>query len=200
MSDTLSPKVRIKVNVTGIQFLASETKKRNVTLKGARAAGKILIAAARGAAPKRKGSGALKSAQGVRVAKGTKAGTTASFAVQGAKKKVDKMVTLPGRKKPVRVVPAFYDHLVQLGTKAHALGKGESLGRAATKRRGAIAKTAQTTGKKHPGTAANPYRKRAWEAVKDRAGDAAVQAMGKAVKAEIAKQSAKVFAAATGGK
>lgn len=193
----ISPKVKVKVNVDGLMSLASEAKKRNVTLKGAKAAGKILQVAARAGAPKRPGSGALKHAQGVRAAKGTRAGTTASYAVQGAKKKVDKTVKLKGRRKATRVVPAFYDHLVQLGTKPHALGKGESLGRDATKRRKAVVRTGQTGGK-HPGAKKNPYRERAWNLVKGRAAAAALAAMGAACRAEIAKQAKKVFAKATG--
>lgn len=192
------PGVKVTTNVAGLQFLASEVKKRTVTLAGAKAAGKVLKLAARVGVPRRAGSGALRQAQGVKAAKGTKAGTTASFAVQGARKKVDKMVRLKGRKKATRVVPAFYDHLVQLGTRPHALGKGESLGRDATKRRKAVVRTAQGSGK-HPGARANPYRKRAWEAVKEPAAAAAMKAMGAAVRKAIAQQAARVFAKATGG-
>ena len=190
-------RVSVKTDVSGIKAVVSAAKSRAITLAGAKAAGKPLKNAARSAAPKRPGSGALKQAQGVKAAKGTKSGSTASYAVQGARKKVVKLVKVRGRKKPVKAVPAFYDHLVQLGTKPHALGKGESLGRAATKRRKAVVKTAQTSGK-HPGTAPNPYRRRAWESVKGAAGAAAVAAMGKATQKEIDRQAAKVRAKAGG--
>ncbi len=187
----IGPQVRVKVDLSGIEAVISAARQRGITLAGAKAAGKLLKNAARSAAPKRPGSGALKQAQGVRAAKGTKQGTTASFAVQGAKKKIDKMVVVRGRKKAQRVVPAFYDHLVQLGTRPHALGKGESLGRDATKRRKAIVRTGQTTGK-HPGAKKNPYRKRAWETVKGPAGAAALKAMGGATQKEIDRQGAKI--------
>lgn len=184
---------KVEVDVSGLEALSSEAKKRNVTIHGARAAGKVLLPAARAGAPKRPGSGALRRAQGVLVKKGTRSGTTASFAVQGARKKVDRMIVVRGRKKAQRVVPAFYDHLVQLGTRPHALGKGESLGRDATKRRKAIVRTGQGSGK-HPGAKKNPYRERAWGAVSARAGTAALAAMDVALVKEIAKQSARLAA------
>ncbi len=185
-------RVTVKTDTSGIDAVISVARQRGITLAGAKAAGKPLKNAARSGAPKRPGSGTLKQAQGIKAAKGTKAGTTASFAVQGARKKVVKMVKLRGKKKPVKVVPAFYDHLVQLGTRPHALGKGESLGRDVTKRRKtAVVRTGQTTGK-HPGAKANPYRKRAWESVKNQAGAAAMKAMGAATQKEIDRQAAKI--------
>lgn len=201
MASKFGVSVKVTTHVDGIQFLSTEAKKRNITLAGAKAAGKVLRTAARSAAPRRKGKGggSLRQAQGVLVKKGKK-GLTVSFAVQGAKKKLAKMVVFKGRKKPQRVVPAFYDHLVQLGTKAHRLGKGESLGRDATKRRKAIVRTSQSTGGKHPGTKGRPYRKQAYERVKGQAAAAAIAAMRVAVKRAIQKQAAKVFAKATGGR
>lgn len=197
----LTISTKVVTSVDGIQFLVTEAAKRNITFVGAKAAGKILKAAAKSAAPRRKGrgGGSLRQAQGVLVKKGKK-GLTVAFAVQGARKKAVKMVVLKGRNKPQRVIPAFYDHLVQLGTKAHRLGKGESTGREATKRRKAIVRTSQTTGGKHPGTKADPYRKRAWEAVKGPAAAASMAAMQVAAKKAIQKQAAKVFAKATGAK
>ena len=191
-------RVSVKTDVSGIEAVISAARTRGITLAGAKAAGKLLKNAARSTAPKRPGSGTLKQAQGVLAKKGTKQGTTASFAVQGARKKVVKMVKLRGKKKPVKVVPAFYDHLVQLGTRPHAIGKGESLGRDITKRRKtAVVRTGQSTGK-HPGAKANPYRKRAWEGVKAEAGGAAVKAMGAATQKEIDRQTAKIRTRAGG--
>lgn len=197
----LSVSVKVVTKIDGIQFLAGEAKKRTVTLAGAKAAGKILKGAARSAAPRRKGGGggSLKQAQGVRAQKGKK-GLTVSFVVQGAKKKFEKVIKRKGRNKPTRVVPAFYDHLVQLGTRPHRTGKGESLGRDATKRRKAVLRTAQKTGGRHPGTAAYPYRKWAWETVKGPASAAALVAMGAMVRKLIARQARQVFAKATKGK
>lgn len=190
--------VHVVTRTDGINAIVSEAKKRNIALKGARAAGKILRSAARTTAPRRKGrgGGSLKAAQAVLAKKGRR-GLTLAFAVQGAAKKYDRQVLLKGRKKSTRIVPAFYDHLVQLGTRAHRTGKGESLGRTATKRRGVVAATSQAKGGRHPGTRPNPYRKRAWGSVKGLAGQAALTAMGQATQTEIAKQAAKVFAKAT---
>lgn len=175
---------KVAIDTGGITGVASEAKKRNITLKGAKAAGKILKVAARSAAPKR--SGATKRAQAVKAAKGKK-GTTTSYAVQGVKKKFSMQYTPKGRTKSERVVPAFIDHLIQLGTKPHALKKGASLGR---KGKGAAAQV----GKKHPGARPNPYRERAWESVKGEAGAAATAAMGAATQKEIDRQAAKVLA------
>lgn len=188
-------RVSVKTDVSGIAAVITAAKTRGITLAGAKAAGKLLKTAARATAPKRPGSGALKQAQGVKAAKGTKSGTTASYAVQGARKKVVRMVKVRGKRKPVKAVPAFYDHLVQLGTKPHALGKGESLGRSG--KRKTVAKTAQATGK-HPGAKPNPYRERAWAVVKGAAGAAAVAAMGKATQKEIDRQAAKAKSKAGG--
>lgn len=179
-------KATVAVDVSGIEAIVSEAKKRNITLKGAKAAGKILKIAARAEAPSR--SGATKRAQGVKAAKGNK-GATISYAVQGVKKSFSLQYTPPGRNKPQRVVPAFIDHLIQLGTKPHALAKGASLGR---KGKGVTGQV----GKMHPGAKPDPYRKRAWEAVKDQAGEAAVEAMGVATQKEIDKQAAKIAAKA----
>jgi hypothetical protein len=63
-------------------------------------------------------------------------------------------------------------------------------------RREYSADTNQAGGAKHPGAKKNPYRTRAWEAVKDRAGAEAVAAMGAALAKEIAKQAAKLAAKA----
>lgn len=186
------------VNGSGIDLLTSEAKKRNITLRGAKAAGKLLKIAARAEAPAR--TGALKQAQGVKAAKGTTAGSTASFAVQGARKKVARMVRLPGRKTVSRVVPAFYDHLVQLGTKSHSLAKGANVARPARAGKKATAAVGQAAGRMHPGATANPYRRRAWESVKDRAGEVAVEEMGAATRTAIEKQAAKIAAKAKQGK
>jgi hypothetical protein len=182
---------KVSVDTSGFKFLVAENKKRDVTLKGARAGGKVLERAAKAAAPVRKGSRMLRKAQGVKAAKGRK-GSTLAFAVQGARKRVEATITLPGRKKPERLVPAFYDHVVMGGTAPHSVSKGQRLeqkqkvnkkGRLYGK---AIAQTDQT-GRQHPGARANPYRKRAWESAKSEAGKAALAAMAKEEQRLIAK-------------
>lgn len=183
-------KASVAVDVSGIDAVVSEAKKRNITLKGAKAAGKILKLAARAEAPKR--SGATRRAQGVKAEKGKK-GATTSYAVQGVKKKFSLTWTPPKRTKSYRVVPAFIDHLIQLGTKPHSIAKGAKLAR---KGKAAVGQT----GKPHPGARPNPYRKRAWDQVKDRAGEAAVEAMGEATQKVIDKQAAKIAAKARDAK
>jgi hypothetical protein len=57
---------RVKIDVSGIEAVVSAAKKRDISLKGAKAAAQMLKAAARSAAPKR--AGVLKQAQGVKAA------------------------------------------------------------------------------------------------------------------------------------
>jgi len=167
-------------DVAGMVALVKLSRQRDITLKGVKAGVKVLERAAKAGAPK--ASGALRVAQGNKAKKGRSGGTT-SYAVQGAKTKTEKMVTRKGRRTPTRAVPAFYDHLVNLGTKPHAVGKGSALGRKG-KPAGA------QVGGLHPGTAAQPFRRRAWAAVKDQAGGAALKAMAAAVQSAIAKGGA----------
>lgn len=168
-------------NTSGITDLITLTKTRDVTLKGAKAAGRIVSKAAKSKAPKV--SGALKAAIGVKAAKGTQ-GQTASYAVIGARKKVVKMVTRPGRRKPMKAVAAFYLHLVEKGTQPHQVGKGSKIGR----------KGKETVGKggKHPGTKPRPFLGPAFEATKSEASDAALKAMAEEIQKQIAKASAKI--------
>ena len=182
---------KIRTDVSGILALVGKTKARTITLQGVRAGAKVLLKAARSMAPRRKRSGALRQAQGIKAAKGRR-GNTISYAVQGAKTKFVKMVTPKGYRTPQKTVPANYDHLVEGGTQPHRLGKGESVGRAAVGRRRAVAGTSQTRGGQHPGTKPNPYRKRAYESVKGEVGAAMNRAMAEAIQKEIAKEAARV--------
>lgn len=184
---------KVSVDTSGFKFLVAENKKRDVTLKGAKAGGKVLERAAKATAPTR--TRMLRKAQGVKAAKGRK-GSTIAFAVQGARKRTEAMVVPPGRKKPERVVPAFYDHLVQGGTRPHSVSKGQRLERKQkTNKKGRlygkmVAQTDQT-GRQHPGARANPYRKRAWETVKSEAGRSTLEAMAKEEQRLIVKAAAK---------
>lgn len=181
---------KVNIDTRGFKSVVSEAKTRGITLKGVKAGVRVLQAAAKAEAPRRPGSGALKAAQGVLAKKGRK-GTTISFAVQGARKRVVRYVKLRKYKSPQKVVPAFYDHLVQGGTKPHRLGKGESIGRAARGRQKARAATKQLTGKKHPGTQPNPYRQRAWNAVKNEVASETLRAMGEELRKIVAKSAVK---------
>lgn len=188
---------KVSVNTSGIAFIVAENKRRDVTLKGARAAAKVLERAAKAGSPRR--TGMLHKAQGVIAKKGRK-GTTTSFAVQGAKKRTEKMVVPPGRKKAVRVVPAFYDHLVQGGTRPHSVSKGQRLGRVqkpskAGKLIGRHVEETSQGGTRHPGAKANPYRRRAWQSSQGEAGQAAVAAMGEAERKIFAKAALNTLSA-----
>lgn len=186
---------KAKIDVTGIADLVGKVKSRSITLKGVREGIKKFLPLARAGAPRRPRSGALKQSQGTKAAKGKK-GNTVSYAVQGAKTGFEKMVTPKGKHKPQRAVPAFYDHLVMGGTKPHRLGKGESLGRLSKRGRKAVIRTAQIAGGMHPGTTANPYRKRAWEAAKGYVGAETNRVMGLEVQKVIDANAAKVKAGA----
>ncbi len=202
-------KGRVLINTEGVVGLVSDLQKRNVTLAGAKAAAKVLTKAVRARTPVRRGSGMLKKSQGSLSKKG-KNGLTSSYAVQGARKNFDQTIKLPGRIKPLRVAPKFYEHLVQFGTRPHRTGKDEELSRVRSRKVSNVvtrkkerffyttAATKQTTGKLHPGTKAKPFRLPAWQAVSGEAGAAAVKAMGVALEKEMAKAAKK--AAAKAGK
>lgn len=185
-------KLKVNFDTSGFKGLVNEMQTRRITRLGVKTAIGILEGAARVAAPKRSGSGALQRAQWS-IVKAGKKGKTISFAVQGAVKKAIWFVRLKGYRKPQKVRPEFYDHLVLGGTRAHRLGSGEKLARLAGVSklgrvyRKAIAATAQTTGRLHPGSKPNPYRKRAWNIAKDRAAQAALKKMGEATQRAIAK-------------
>jgi hypothetical protein len=188
---------KVKVSTGGIKFLVEQNKTRDVTLKGVRAAAKVLERAAKREAPKR--TGLLRKAQGTIAKKGRK-GTTTSFAVQGARKRIEAVVVPPGRKKAVRVVPAFYDHLVQGGTKPHSMGKVITEdqefrvpGKLGYKTK--QVRIGQAEGRRHSGAKKNPYRKRAWDASKSEAGEAAVKAMGEAQRKLIIQAATKTLSA-----
>lgn len=159
---------RVVIDTKGIREVVSEAQTRGITLKGVRAGIKILLPVAKAGAPKRPGSGALKQAQGTKAVRGRK-GKTGSYAIQGAKTKVQKTVKVKGTNKPRIAIPAKYDHLVQGGTKPHMVGK-----------------------RKHPGAKPNPYRKRAYEATKSEIGDVVAKTMAQETQKVIAKAAAKM--------
>lgn len=171
----------VTTNTTGLKAITEFVQQRDVTLKGAKAAGKIVAKAAKAGAPKV--SGALKTAIGVKTVKGS-ADDTGSLAIIGARKKISKMVVRPGRRKPVKAVPAFYLHLIEKGTQPHAVGKGS---RVARKGRATVA-----SGGKHPGTAPRPFLGPAFQATKADASDAALKAMGEETQRQIEKIASKM--------
>lgn len=114
-------------------------------------------------------SGALKKAIDMKI----KSGRQTVFGVVGPRSnpKVETTYTEPGRTKARKVVPNFYAHLVEGGTRPHAVGRGSRLQnlRAAMKaaRRGDTkranrAATHRQTGRMHPGTPAVRFLARAF--------------------------------------
>lgn len=128
------------VDMTPAVGLVKSLAQRRIAYKAVTAGARVVQKAAKAAAPKRKGSGALKQSLGVKAAKG-KRGRSLAFAVIGPRKKIVKQIVPPRGKKPRRVVPAFYAHLVELGTRPHAIGTG-----------------------RHPGTKPRPFLRPAYAA------------------------------------
>jgi len=189
---------KVRIDTSGFGFVVAQNRKRGVTQKGARAGGKVLERAVKSAAPKRKGSGALRVAQGIKVGKG-KSGSTTAFAVQGSKKKYSKMAKFPRSKKPVKVVPHLYDHLVQGGTRPHSLKKGSKSNRrrlvpAGLLRFGRMLLSKVSKVKGHPGAKPNPFRKRALSSAKHRIRGAILDAMAEEQRKLIARAAAKLGA------
>ena len=198
---------RVVIDTSGFKDLVKIAESRSITLKGVKAGIKLLQIAAKAAAPRRVGSGALKQSQGTKAKKGSK-GRTLSFAIQGAKTKFVKMamprgyqnkgLTKSGRRRwshgyktPQKIVPAYYDHLVQGGTRPHSLNKGAKLKRS---KLGRLVQTLIEGKGSHPGTKPNPYRRRAYESIKDAVGATVNVAMGSELKRIIAKNAAKLNA------
>jgi HK97 gp10 family phage protein len=175
---------KIVADMTPARLLASVAVQRRITLKAVKAGAKLVVPKAKAGAPRRKGSGALKQSQGIKAEKG-KRGKTLAFAVVGARKKVEE--TIPRGRKSVRVVPSYYAHLVEKGTRAHSLNKGAKLGRKGK------ANIGQGTGKQHPGAKAKPFLGPAWESTKDQVGKVVTETIAAEVKKELRKNAAKAF-------
>jgi hypothetical protein len=176
----------VRIDARPLQALVGDAKARNLTLKAVRAGIKVLVAPAKAGAPRRKGSGALKAAQGWRAGKGRR-GKTISWGVQGARVRVERM--FKGRV----VKPHKYDHLVQGGTRPHRLGKGEKLARLFRRRKGDVMApgTKQDSGKMHPGSKPNPYRRRMFAMKKGAMAATIVRTLKQEIDKLLAKQAAK---------
>lgn len=178
---------KFDLDLSGLDGLKTVAKRRAVTLKGVRAAGKVVAAAARSKAPKRAaGGGTLRRSIGLKAEKGKK-GKTLAFVVIGARKRTQKAGVKTPYGGTVTAVPAYYAHLVEKGTRPHATLKGSRLARRGKKAGGqGVART------QHPGAKAQPFLRPAYESTKDAAGKAATAAIGAALQAEIAKQAQKL--------
>ena len=152
------------LDLSPLKALAKDSQKRAVTLKGVRAAAKVVQSAVKARAPKRDRSGALKQSIGQKSAKGKK-GKTLAYAVIGARKKVAKMVPVGRSGRKVKAVPSKYAHLVEKGTKPHG---------------------------NHPGSAPKPFLRPGFESVKKQAGEAALRVMADEIQKSLAKAAAKL--------
>lgn len=179
-------KAEFDLDLSGLDGLKKASQQRAVTLKGIKAAAKLVQQAAKAGAPKRKGSGTLRRSIGTLAKKGSK-GKTLAFAVIGPRQKVRK----EGVKTPyggtVTAVPAYYAHLVEKGTRGHSIRAGSKLARRTQSAKGQAVV-------RHPGAKPNPFLKPAYESTRAAAGAAAERAMGEEIQKIIAKESAKLLA------
>lgn len=173
---------KVEIDSSGLAAVGSVAKQRTITKRAVAAAARVVARRAKALAPKE--SGALKVAIGTKADKG-RTGLTRSFAVVGARKKVVKMVVRKGRRTPTKAVPAFYEHLVEAGTKPHAVGKG-----ALRKRHGKL--PANQHGGVHPGAKAEPHLKPALDETKAEAGRVAVEIMAAGFEKERQRAAAKL--------
>lgn len=173
-------KAKVVVDTRGLAGLVTKAKERSITLRAVKAGARLVQADAKAAAPRRKGSGALRQSLGTKAVKGTR-GSTVALAVVGARKKVVK--TLSRGNKSVRVVPAFYAHLVEKGTRPHAIGKGSKLGRKGKA-------SGPQAGGMHPGAKAQPFLVPAWESNRSRAAEEAKKVLADEIQKAIAKAAA----------
>ena len=173
----------LTLDLSGLAALSSLAKQRAATLKAVRAGAKIVQQAAKARAPRRKGKGGggLRQSIGIKAVKGSR-GKSLALAVIGARKKVVRMI--PRGKKMVKSAPAFYAHLVESGTRPHAIRKGAALGR-----KGGAAKG--QSGGMHPGAKAQPFLGPAWESTRDRAIAEAHRVLGDAIRAVLGKAASK---------
>jgi HK97 gp10 family phage protein len=156
---------QVVFDLSPLRAIQSAAKSRAITLKAVKAAAKIVQPAAKSRAPRRKakGGGGLRQSIGIKTVKGTH-GKTVALAVIGARKKVVRYVVGAYGGKPQKHVPAYIAHMVEDGTRAHAITKGSRLARSG--------KTSGATGQgkvNHPGSKPNPFLRSAWAAVRQQA-------------------------------
>lgn len=117
---------QVLTDTSGLEQVSSVTKKRTITLKAVKAGGKIVQAAAKQKAPRRKGiGGGLRQSIGLKPVKGKK-GRTLAYCVVGPRHKVVRMVKR-GRK-TYKHRPSKIAHIVEKGSQPHTLRKGKSGG------------------------------------------------------------------------
>lgn len=174
-------RTKIDADISGIEKLDKAIAQRRATLKAIRAGAKIVQRSAKSAVARQ--SGALRQSLGIKGAKG-KRGKTIAYAVIGPRKKVRKLVKRKGSRRPVLAVPAYYAHLVERGTRPHAIGKGSKLAR-----RG---KAGSAGGAQHPGTRARPFIGPAYTSNRPSIARAIQDALAVEIEKEIAKAAVRI--------
>lgn len=183
-------KAGFSLDISGIDHLLTLAKQRQIAAKAVKKGAKLIQSAAKAGAPRRKRSGTLRRSIGVKAVKGK---GTSAYAAVGARRKVEKMVSVGKRGRKVKTVPSKYAHLVEYGTRPHTLGKDSKL----TRKDGSGEE--KQHGKRHPGAKAKPFLRPAFEATKDRAIEVAKEAMAEGVKEALAKAKGKIFKNMVGG-
>lgn len=123
-------------------------------------------------------SGLLRKSIGTKI-KTYKTGVV--VAIIGARTGFKREVTVKGPRGSYTQLrnPVYYAHLVEFGTKPHALGKGSTLGWKGKKK----SKARSQSGAQHPGTTGQHPLQRAWDQTKDQA----VAIMQDRIAAEVRK-------------
>lgn len=189
--------VKLDLDLSGLKNLQSLAKRRSVAKKAVTKMARTVQPTVRAMAPKRQegGGGTLKASIGTKNGVSKKS-ETGVYAVVGARKKIVRQVTFPGRKKPTTVIPANYLHLVAFGTRPHALGKDARLARKNTNQVDKL----QDTGRKHPGAKANNFVARAWAARKGEAEAAGLETFRVEYQRAIAAEHKRLMAKMRGKK
>jgi HK97 gp10 family phage protein len=158
-------------------FLLGDRAKSALT-GAVRAAAKPIVDDAKARCPVR--FGALRESIGLAVRFYSRSGT--AVAVIGprveykASGKGGKMFAVKGK-----VIPANYAHLVEYGTRPHAIGKGSQLERTTASTKG------RQTGLMHPGAKAQPFLRPAFDSNKQNAERIIQDELTKAVEAAFAR-------------
>ncbi len=172
----------VLLDLSGLDAVKSTAKKRTISLKAVKAGAKLVQAAAKAKAPRRKvDGGGLQQSIGIKPAKGTR-GKTLAFCVVGPRLKVVRQVR-QGRK-TYKYVPANIAHIVERGAKPHSIKRGSALGRRGKKDTGQGTHT-------HPGAKPHPWLAPAWEEQKNKAGEVAAQVLAAETQKAIEKAAVK---------
>jgi hypothetical protein len=164
---------RVITDLSGLAAVSSTAKKRTITLKAVKAGAKLVQAAAKAKAPRRKADGGgLQQAIGIKPVKGTR-GRTLAYCVVGPRVKVEKQVR-QGRK-TYKYVPARTAHIVEGVAKPHDLRRGKG---------GGVVR--------HPGAKPRPWLAPGWKEQKARAAAVTAEVLAAETQKAIEKAAVKV--------